>query len=38
VHQICNDGDDDLFITATLAMSSVKVKTADGAPMPLPWG
>ncbi|MGH8596067.1 MAG: cupin domain-containing protein [Gammaproteobacteria bacterium] len=37
VHQICNTGDDDLHIIATLAMSPVKVRTAEGAPMPLPW-
>ncbi len=38
VHQICNAGDDELCIMATLAMSPVAVKSADGAPMPLPWG
>ncbi|MGD9601171.1 MAG: cupin domain-containing protein [Gammaproteobacteria bacterium] len=38
VHQILNAGDGDLYIMATLAMSPVQVKTADGAPMPLPWG
>lgn len=38
VHQICNDGDEDLYIMATLAMSPVQVKAPDGAPMPLPWG
>ena len=37
VHQICNAGDEALSIMATLAMAPVKVKTADGAPMPLPW-
>ena len=37
VHQICNDGSEDLHIIATLAMSPVKVETADGAPMALPW-
>lgn len=38
VHQICNAGDEDLHIMATLAMSPVQVRTAEGAPMPLPWG
>ncbi len=37
VHQICNNGTEDLYIIATLAMSPVKVETADGAAMPLPW-
>jgi mannose-6-phosphate isomerase-like protein (cupin superfamily) len=37
VHQICNNGSEDLYIIATLAMSPVKVETADGAAMPLPW-
>ena len=37
VHQICNDGMEDLYILATLAMSPVKVETADGAALPLPW-
>lgn len=37
VHQICNDGHEDLYIIATLAMSPVKVETADGQAMPLPW-
>lgn len=37
VHQIVNTGAEDLNIMATLAMSPVKVETADGEPMPLPW-
>jgi mannose-6-phosphate isomerase-like protein (cupin superfamily) len=37
VHQICNTSDQDLNILATLAMSPVRVRTAEGAPMPLPW-
>ena len=36
-HQICNAGDGDLYIVATLAMAPVKVETATGEPMPLPW-
>lgn len=37
IHQICNDGDEALHIIATLAMAPVKVETADGAALPLPW-
>jgi mannose-6-phosphate isomerase-like protein (cupin superfamily) len=37
VHQICNAGDSDLYIVATLAMAPVKVETAEGQAMPLPW-
>ena len=37
VHQICNEGDRDLYIVATLAMAPVAVETEDGQPMPLPW-
>jgi mannose-6-phosphate isomerase-like protein (cupin superfamily) len=37
VHQICNTGDDDLVILATLGMAPVRVETADGQLMKLPW-
>lgn len=37
VHQIVNDSDENLHIIATLAMAPVKVETADGAALPLPW-
>ena len=37
VHQIVNNGDEDLEIMATLAMSPVRVETADGEHMALPW-
>ena len=37
VHEICNTGDEDLYIMAMLGMAPVEVKTADGAPMALPW-
>lgn len=37
VHQICNTGDEGLYLIASLAMAPVKVETGDGAPMALPW-
>jgi mannose-6-phosphate isomerase-like protein (cupin superfamily) len=37
VHQICNTGDTDLYIMATLAMAPVEVKTETGEAMNLPW-
>lgn len=37
VHQICNSGDDDMFIIASLGMAPVRVETADGELMALPW-
>lgn len=37
VHQICNTGNDELHIIATLAASPVEVKSETGAPMALPW-
>jgi mannose-6-phosphate isomerase-like protein (cupin superfamily) len=37
VHQIVNTGADDMDIIATLSMSPVRVRTAEGAAMPLPW-
>lgn len=37
VHQICNTGDEELRIMATLSMSPVRVESADGEHMPLPW-
>ncbi|MGR8946720.1 MAG: cupin domain-containing protein [Gammaproteobacteria bacterium] len=37
VHQISNNSDVDLCIVATLAMSPVRVETADGQEMALPW-
>jgi mannose-6-phosphate isomerase-like protein (cupin superfamily) len=37
VHQIVNTGDTDLEIMATLSMSPVRVETADGEHMALPW-
>ncbi len=37
VHQICNTGDEDLYLVATLAMAPVEVHTQDDDPMALPW-
>lgn len=37
VHQICNTGDDDMFLVATLGMAPVRVETPDGDLMDLPW-
>ncbi|MBK6659155.1 MAG: cupin domain-containing protein [Proteobacteria bacterium] len=36
-HQICNAGDGDLHIIATLAMAPVRVETAERQHMALPW-
>ncbi len=36
-HQICNDGDGDLYIMAALAMAPVRVETPDNQHMALPW-
>ena len=36
-HQIVNTGSEDLNIMATLSMSPVRVETADGEHMALPW-
>jgi mannose-6-phosphate isomerase-like protein (cupin superfamily) len=37
VHQICNTGAEDMRIVATLGMAPVRVETADGELMDLPW-
>ena len=37
VHQICNTGEKNLHIIATLAASPVEVKSETGAAMALPW-
>jgi mannose-6-phosphate isomerase-like protein (cupin superfamily) len=36
-HQIVNTGNEDLNIMATLSMAPVKVETAEGQAMALPW-
>jgi mannose-6-phosphate isomerase-like protein (cupin superfamily) len=37
VHQIVNTSNEDLKMVAMLGMAPVRVKTADGAPLPVPW-
>jgi mannose-6-phosphate isomerase-like protein (cupin superfamily) len=37
VHQIVNSSGEDLKIVAVLGMAPVRVKTADGSPLPVPW-
>lgn len=37
VHQIVNTSDGEMKLVAALGMAPVRVKTADGAVLPLPW-
>jgi mannose-6-phosphate isomerase-like protein (cupin superfamily) len=37
VHQIVNTSDDEMRLVAALGMAPVRVKTADGAALPVPW-
>jgi mannose-6-phosphate isomerase-like protein (cupin superfamily) len=37
VHQIVNTSDVDMKLVAALAMAPVRVKTADGRPLSVPW-
>jgi mannose-6-phosphate isomerase-like protein (cupin superfamily) len=37
VHQIVNTSNEDLRMVAVLGMAPVRVKTADGADLPVPW-
>jgi quercetin dioxygenase-like cupin family protein len=37
VHQIVNTSDVEMKLVGILAMAPVRVKTADGQPLPLPW-
>ncbi|MCK9990388.1 MAG: cupin domain-containing protein [Rugosibacter sp.] len=37
VHQIVNTSDEEMRLVAALGMAPVRVKTADGAALPLPW-
>lgn len=38
VHRIRNTGEAQMVVVAALGMAPVVVQTADGAPIPLPWG
>jgi mannose-6-phosphate isomerase-like protein (cupin superfamily) len=37
VHQIVNTSSEDMRLVAALGMAPVRVKTADGAALPVPW-
>jgi mannose-6-phosphate isomerase-like protein (cupin superfamily) len=37
VHQIVNTSAEDMRLVAALGMAPVRVKTADGAALPVPW-
>ena len=37
VHQIVNTSNTEMQLVGILAMAPVRVKTADGQPLPLPW-
>ena len=37
VHQIVNTSDEPMELVAALGMAPVRVRTADGASLPLPW-
>jgi len=37
VHQIVNTSDQDVKLVAALGMAPVRVKTAEGEPLPVPW-
>jgi mannose-6-phosphate isomerase-like protein (cupin superfamily) len=37
VHQIVNTSNEEMKLVAALGMAPVRVKTADGAALPLPW-
>lgn len=37
VHQIVNTSADEMRLVGILSMAPVRVKTADGEPLPLPW-
>ena len=37
VHQIVNTSDQEMKLVAALGMAPVRVKTADGAALPVPW-
>ena len=37
VHQVVNTSADEMRLVGILSMAPVRVKTADGEPLPLPW-
>jgi mannose-6-phosphate isomerase-like protein (cupin superfamily) len=37
VHQLTNTGDEDLVLVAALGTAPVRVRTATGDPLPVPW-
>lgn len=37
VHQIVNTSGEEMKLVAALGMAPVRVKTADGEPLPVPW-
>ncbi len=37
VHQLINTCDDEIHLVSALGMAPVRVKTADGEAMPIPW-
>jgi len=37
VHQITNTSREEMTLVAALGMAPVRVRTADGAPLPVPW-
>jgi quercetin dioxygenase-like cupin family protein len=37
VHQIVNTGSEPLLLIAALGAAPVRVRTGDGAPLPVPW-
>ena len=37
VHQLVHSGDGELVLVAALGMAPVRVRTADGEPLPVPW-
>jgi mannose-6-phosphate isomerase-like protein (cupin superfamily) len=37
VHQIVNTSNEEMKLVAAFGMAPVRVKTAEGAPLPLPW-
>lgn len=37
IHQIVNIGDEDLVLVAALGTAPVRVRTAAGEPLPVPW-